>query len=140
MRVQGPRGLSLEECCLYLKTHISHVAKHKWTSHRLTVGNLFHFLLSNSCLLPQTPLFLHLHLFLLLIWPLYLSGFFWTLSPKLYPSFLLSRPPHVTPISVSPVCFLTARQSFFSQTRQHQNSIVTVENGCVFSERVCFSL
>lgn len=27
LRVQGPRGLSLEECCLYLKTHISHTAK-----------------------------------------------------------------------------------------------------------------
>lgn len=44
--------------------------------------------------------------------------------------------PHVTPFSVSPVCFVTARQSFFSGTKQHQNSVVTVENGCVFFSRV----
>lgn len=66
-----------------------------------------------------------------LIYPLHLFRF--CRAPTLRVSLTLSllspvpSSPHVTPISVSPVCFLTARQSFlFSfflpRTRQYQNS------------------
>lgn len=70
---------------------------------------------------------------------LHLSGFVAPLHSATSTLSLLSLSllPHVTPISGSAVCLVTARQSFFSWTMQHQNSIVTVENEFVFLERVC---
>lgn len=71
MRGRGPRGLSLEECCLYLKTHISHTAKKKMGashSHHGFIASLLatfcHFLkLHFNCLTCFFPIFSFLSIF-----------------------------------------------------------------------------
>lgn len=122
LRGWGPRGLSLEECCLYLNTHISQTAKNKQVSQWLsddiqapsaTCFFFIYLLLNNSPFrFYSFTYWFSLLLFYLLPFPapqhfVSLSTFF----------LLLPVPPSqcVTPISASPVCFVTARQfNFFT--------------------------
>lgn len=116
---------------------------------------IFSSFVSNLFSPPSLPPVLHHTLCsaLHLIYPLHLFRF--CRAPTLRVSLTLSllspvpSSPHVTPISVSPVCFLTARQSFlFSfflpRTRQYQNSAELLWRMGVFffffPEWVCFSL
>lgn len=112
-------------------THFTHSQKKKWVPHTLTMGllhpcSLLFVIFSNFILtaslafflfFPSSPSFSHpsiLHY--TLCSALHHSGFvIATLCVTLTLSLLSPVPssPHVTPISVSPVCFVTARQSFF---------------------------
>lgn len=47
-RDRGPRGLSLEECCLYLETHISYTSKNKWMPPTLSPPTTSSILLAHS--------------------------------------------------------------------------------------------
>lgn len=123
----GPRGLSLKECCLYLETHISHPAKNNWVPplttnyilHPLgTLNGSLHLHLPSTSSCSQDPSILHRPPYSTSspIVPLsVVVAHQHSLSPQPYPSFLLSPFGHTSRPSVSPVCFVTAGQSFSSR-------------------------
>lgn len=159
--LRGPRGLSLEECCLYLKdTHFTHSQKQMGTPHShhgyiLPRFCLLFYFFSNFSL----PLF-HLPLFLTLLLPsitLYVllstSSLLSTFQVLLHPKHSAS-PPNFIPSFSCPFfptrhahlcvsCMFCDSQTinFFSRTRPYQNSVELLwRMGVFFSERVCFSL